>query len=34
MNLSMALEEKPDFFSFVPFSAINIEINRIASEFF
>jgi hypothetical protein len=34
MNLSMALEEKSDFFSFVPFSTINIEIDRIASECF
>ena len=34
MNLSMALEEKSDLFSFVPFSPIHIEIDRIASECF
>jgi hypothetical protein len=34
MNLSMALQKKPDFFSFVPFSSIDIEIDNKARELF
>jgi len=34
MNLGMAVEEKSDFISFVPFSPIHIKMNRITSERF
>ena len=34
MNLSMALQKKPDLFSFVPSSPIHIEINDKATELF
>src|SRR4030042_4844976 len=34
MNLSMALQEKLDLFSFMPFSTIHIEINDITTELF
>ena len=32
MNLAMSLEEKPDFFSFMPFSPIYIEKDSITTE--
>ena len=32
MDLSVTLKKKSDFFSFMPFSPINKEIDRIASE--
>lgn len=34
MNLSMAPKKKPDFFSFMPFSSIYIEIDYITAELF
>jgi hypothetical protein len=32
MNLAMSLQEKPDFFSFMPFSPIYKEIESITAE--
>ena len=32
MNLAMSLEEKPDFFPFMPFSPIYIEKDSITTE--
>ena len=34
MNLSMALEEKPYFVSFVPFSPVHIEVDNVTAELF
>jgi len=33
MNLAMSLEEKPDFFSLMPFSPIYKEIESITAEY-